>query len=256
MVSNLDQMLDGSTVFEEWFVEESAWWYALRDALEAGVGNSNQLFADTRLGEEDGDIVTLNIRGTARLFEKGVLEFQDPEPLTTTIDGQEVSEDVNISFLRGDDDVFTQTPTDAPVLLTGGRGADMLTGSQSDDIIAGNKGDDSIFGLGGDDFVKGGAGNDRIEGGDGNDLLNGDYSDSVRHNDRQGDQEWNDDLFGGRGNDILMGNQGDDRLVGAPMMTCSMAGWATMSSCARAALMPSTAVMGQTHSSSTTGTPV
>ncbi|MDD7910141.1 hypothetical protein PUV47_09440, partial [Pseudovibrio exalbescens] len=200
---------ENQTIFEKWFTTQSAWWDALYTAFEEGSVSSkrvNGLFGDTRLGEEEGDIVTLNIRGTAKLFEKGVLKFED----NADVGGQPVSAEDNIDFLRkGNDDVQYSSP----VIATGGRGNDKMRGSQNDDIIAGNSGNDDIRTEGGNDFVKGGSGSDFIDGGAGNDLLYGDYSDSSKH-EAKGKANWNDTIHGGAGDDILFGNQGDDALFG------------------------------------------
>ncbi len=211
---------DGSTAFEIWFERDSAWFAAITKAIEEGT-KANKLFGDVRLGEDEGDNVTLNIRGTAKLFNKGLLEFDgeeiDSDPLNADVTGsfetvasQEVDPD-NVAFFGGNGDVYESGD---PILVTGGGGKDNLTGSNADDIIAGNTGDDTIIAGRGNDFVKGGAGNDYISGQQGNDFLNGDYSDSVFHNERDGGKLWNDTIFGGDGDDWIFGNQGNDSLHG------------------------------------------
>ncbi len=204
---NPAELTDGvQTLFEKWFTGQSAWWGAIESAFNDNALGSRQLFGDTRLGEADGDIVTLNIRGTAKLFEKGVLEFQGD-----MIGGETLNTADNVEFLGKANDNYVST---GPVILTGGRGRDELYGSHYDDIIAGNRGKDSIYAGNGNDFVKGGAGKDYILGGRGNDMLNGDYSDSAKHNARQGDKKWDDYIDGEEGDDIVLGNQGNDTIIG------------------------------------------
>ncbi len=220
MVNNLNEFeqIDAEgTVFEDWFVG-SEWWTALKNAMDAGLANGNQLFGDTRLGENDGDIVTLNIRGTARLFEEGVLEFQGNDlPFTNQGDNlpdqnnPDATVGVNTRYLG--DEADDESINNEPVLMTGGRGSDTLEGGTRDDIIAGNRGNDVIDTRGGNDFVKGGHGRDDIKGGTGDDLLYGDYSDSHKHEAAR-NFNWNDTIDGGNGADILFGNQGDDVLLG------------------------------------------
>ncbi|WP_052265446.1 calcium-binding protein [Ruegeria sp. ANG-R] len=218
---------DGSTIFETWLEGESAWFDALVEAVGNG-GNPNQLFGSTRLGADEGEIATLNIRGTAKALEKGKITF---EPGADTVNDDTVSVDNNVSVFESGDDTFNGIDVDgvitnggvstggqaaqAPLLLTGGAGNDSLTGGQDDDVIAANFGDDTVRAEGGNDFVKAGAGNDVVYGGAGNDLIYGEYTDSVKHENQYGSSaDTNDRLYGGEGNDIIFGNQGNDLLDG------------------------------------------
>ncbi|MBO9472406.1 hypothetical protein J7413_02550 [Shimia sp. R10_1] len=220
---------NGSTIFETWFQGQSAWYGALTGAVSASA-NPGQLFGSTRLNADGvdytGDVVTLNIRGTAKAMKKGLVSFE-----TDAVNDDTVSVENNVRAFGGADDSFNaldvtgvitnggaqqaEQAGQAPILATGGRGNDRLIGGQDDDVIASNTGDDFVFAEGGNDFVKAGAGNDFVYGGAGNDLIYGDYSDSARHEKLQGARaNMNDQLFGGEGNDILFGNQGDDVLDG------------------------------------------
>lgn len=216
--TDFEKDFDGSTLFEYWFKHSSAWFNEIKSVFETKPNKVKNLFADTRLGEQDGEVVTLNIKGTARLVDNGMISFNTPSDDDNDGIGGPNADDVNIGGSgpgdldnendNEDDDEFS---SDKPVLVAGGRGKDTLKGSDNDDILASNRGDDKVYAGGGNDFVKGGHGNDHIYGGNGNDLLNGDYSDSDKHNKRGGGKDL---LKGGQGDDIVYGNQNDDTVYG------------------------------------------
>ncbi|MEE3101688.1 MAG: hypothetical protein VX463_18175 [Pseudomonadota bacterium] len=89
---------------------------------------------------------------------------------------------------------------DAPVIETGGGGADRISGGSGDDRLGGRGGNDVLRGLGGDDALKGQGGRDKLFGGAGDDRLVGGGG--------------ADRLVGGGGDDVLLGGGGNDRLSG------------------------------------------
>ncbi len=204
-----------AAIFEKWVLNNANWWGTVSTVLDGMSYNHTRLFGDTRLGEEAGDIITINIRYLTSLLEGAAID--------KTVGGNPVS---SVERLGGADDLVGRNNGQDALNSNGldfffstGGGKDVIQGSTNgDDVIAGNRGHDIIDGHGGDDFVKGGAGRDTIEGGNGNDLLYGDYSDSERHDKRQGKRAWDDEIFGEQGNDVLFGNQGDDLLDGGQGM--------------------------------------
>lgn len=122
------------------------------------------------------------------------------------------------------DDSFTRSgPSDTPVVVDGGDGADWLRGGDLGDTLRGGpgkdklegfKGDDTLDGGDGDDDIKGAEGADTIQGGAGNDVISPDYF----------AEPMPDTVDGGPGIDQIESDYFDAELPVQPALTFTMGG--------------------------------
>jgi Ca2+-binding RTX toxin-like protein len=83
--------------------------------------------------------------------------------------------------------LFGHSASAAPIIQTGGAGADIIHGDTGADTLSGGTGNDQLYGGAGTDILDGGANNDLLDGGAGADTLTGGSGDDVYYVDDAGD---------------------------------------------------------------------